>query len=71
MVHSTLQALSGVKDKKLLNHYKQIAERFPIEQDYILANLNHRLADYGLTNKTILNQNIPEQSTKKWYEIWK
>jgi hypothetical protein len=71
VVHSTLQALSGVKDKKLLNHYKQIAERFPIEQDYILANLNHRLADYGLTNKTILNQNSPEQSTKKWYEIWK
>ena len=75
---STLQALSNVKDNRLLEYYRQIAEKFPTEQDYILTNLNHRLAEYGLTNQTILNRNteisinsadiIPK---KKWYEIWK
>lgn len=55
VIHSSLQALSGLKDKRLLACYKDLAEKFPIEQDYILANLNHRLAEYGLTNKTILN----------------
>lgn len=55
VIHASLQALSGLKDKRLLASYKELAEKFPIEQDYILANLNHRLADYGLTNKTILN----------------
>lgn len=55
VVHATLQALSDVKDEKLLEHYKYLAKKFPVEQDYILINLNHRLAEYGLTNKTILN----------------
>lgn len=54
VIHITLQALSDVHDTKLLQHYKQIAEKFPEEEDYILANLNHRLSEYGLTNKTIL-----------------
>lgn len=54
VILSTLQALSGVKDKRLLPHYKQLAEKFPVEQDYILANLNHRLEEYGLTNVTVL-----------------
>jgi hypothetical protein len=49
VVHATLQALSGVKDKKLLPEYKKVVERFPTEQDYILSNLGHRLADMGLT----------------------
>lgn len=57
VVHSTLQALSNVIDDRLLQHYRQIAEKFPTEQDYILVNLNHRLAEYGLTNQTILNKN--------------
>lgn len=49
VVHATLQALSGVKDKRLLPAYKRVLERFPTEQDYILANLTHRLEDMGLT----------------------
>ncbi|MEZ2445599.1 SMI1/KNR4 family protein [Chitinophaga sp. RCC_12] len=49
VVHAALQALSGVKDKRLLPEYKKIAERFPTEQDYILSNLGHRLAEMGLT----------------------
>lgn len=53
VIHSVLQALDGVEDQKLLKHYKVIAEKFPREKDYILANLNHRLKSYGLTNKTI------------------
>jgi hypothetical protein len=53
VVHTALQALVGVEDKKLLKHYKSIAERFPVEQDYILVNLNHRLKPFGLTNATI------------------
>ncbi|WP_242410252.1 hypothetical protein [Flavobacterium sp. Root901] len=57
VVHITLQALDGVKDKRLLKYYKTIAERFPEEQDYVLANLNHRLKDFSLTNKTIKKVN--------------
>ncbi|KQB37340.1 SMI1/KNR4 family protein [Flavobacterium aquidurense] len=53
VIHTTLQALNGVEDKKLLKYYKAIAEKFPVEKDYILANLNHRLKPFGLTNKTI------------------
>lgn len=53
VIHTTLQALEGVKDKRLLKYYKFIAEKFPVEEDYILANLNHRLKPFGLTNKTI------------------
>lgn len=53
VIHITLQALEGIKDKKLLKYYKAIAEKFPVEQDYILVNLNHRLKPFGLNNKTI------------------
>ncbi|MGN7811461.1 SMI1/KNR4 family protein [Flavobacterium sp. 22076] len=53
VVHITLQALEGINNKKLLQHYKNIAVRFPKEQDYILINLNHRLKAFGLTNETI------------------
>ncbi|MGF6847115.1 pimeloyl-ACP methyl ester carboxylesterase [Chitinophaga sp. W3I9] len=49
VVHAALQALSGVKDNRLLPEYKKIAERFPTEQDHILSNLGHRLAEMGLT----------------------
>jgi hypothetical protein len=78
VVHSTLQALTNVKDKRLLEYYRIIAEKFPTEQDYILVNLNHRLADYSLTNQTILIKKVdtPISSAdvnpkEKWYEIWK
>lgn len=78
VIHTTLQALTNIKDKRLLTYYKIIAEKFPTEKDYILVNLNHRLADYGLTNQTILNKNVDTliNSTdsnlkKKWYQMWK
>ncbi|MBF4484259.1 SMI1/KNR4 family protein [Flavobacterium sp. CSZ] len=53
VIHIVLQALNGVEDRRLLKHYKVIAEKFPVEKDYILVNLNHRLKPFGLTNKTI------------------
>lgn len=72
----TLQALSGCKNSILLEHYKNVAERFQFEQDYIITNLNHRLLDYGLTSQSILNNNATrfENSTdnnskKKWHKI--
>ncbi|MBV8251632.1 MAG: SMI1/KNR4 family protein [Chitinophaga sp.] len=49
VIHSSLQALSDIKDKRLLPHYKLVAERFPEETGYILSNLRQRLQTYGLT----------------------
>ena len=46
---TVMQALSGVEDKRLLPYYKQIAKRFPEEKDYVLSNLEYRLASFGLT----------------------
>jgi len=63
VIHSTLQALSGVKDDRLLEHFKKIAEKFPVEQDYILSNLNHRLAEYGLDNQSILKRDAQTDTT--------
>ena len=49
VLHTVIQALSGITDKRLLPYYKQIAKRFPEEKDYILSNLERRLATFGLT----------------------
>ena len=46
---TVMQALSGVEDERLLPYYKAIAKRFPEEKDYILSNLEYRLASFGLT----------------------
>ena len=46
---TVMQALSGVEDKRLLPYYKAIAKRFPEEKDYVLSNLEHRLASFGLS----------------------
>jgi hypothetical protein len=58
-------------------HYKQLAEKFPEEKDYILTNLNQRLADYGLSNKTILDRKVVGAGNgkttlekKKWFRLW-
>lgn len=77
VVRTTLQALAGFKDKRLPEHYKKLAERFPEDQDYILVNLNYRLAEFGLTIPGVLNQSVmpgtsqPPPAKKKWYQIWK
>lgn len=46
---TVMQALSGVEDQRLLPYYKAIAKRFPEERDYILSNLEYRLASFGLS----------------------
>ena len=49
VICTVMQALSGVEDKRLLPYYKAIAKRFPEERDYILSNLEYRLASFGLS----------------------
>ena len=46
---TVMQALSEVTDERLLPYYKAIAKRFPEERDYILSNLEYRLASFGLS----------------------
>ena len=46
---TVMQALSEIDDERLLPYYKAIAKRFPEEKDYVLSNLEHRLASFGLT----------------------
>ena len=46
---TVMQALSEIDDERLLPYYKAIAKRFPEEKDYILSNLEYRLASFGLT----------------------
>lgn len=71
----TLQALDGINDSRLLKHYQSIASRFPKEQDYILCNLNLRLSEFQLTNKSILHIDVDDFYSnyikKKWYQFWK
>lgn len=71
VIHSALQAVNGIKDKKLLVYYKMIAEKFPKEQDYILSNLNQNLKLFGLSTTTIKTIDIDVINEKKWFEFWK
>ena len=49
VLRAAIQALSGITNERLLPYYKAIAKRFPKEKDYILSNLERRLASFGLT----------------------
>lgn len=49
VVRTTLQALDGVNNKRLLLPYKSLLERFPVEQDYILSNLHQQLRKMNIT----------------------
>ena len=49
VLNKVILALSKVKDKRLLPYYKQIAKRFSKDENYILSNLEPRLAYFGLT----------------------
>jgi hypothetical protein len=60
VIHTALQALSGIKDNRLLKYYRQLAECFPEEQDYILVNLNHRLKDFKLDNLSVQKIDVEE-----------
>lgn len=54
VVHASLQALHGVKDRSLLPHYRRVAERYPEERDHVLVNLEHRLKELGTSRATLL-----------------
>ena len=49
VLNKVILALSKVKDKRLLPYYKQIAKRFSKDENYILSNLEPRLASFGLS----------------------
>lgn len=70
VIRTVLQALDGVEDRKLLEHYKSISEKFPEEKDAILSNLNYRLKSFGLNNQTVKEINT-DYKNRKWYEFWK
>ena len=74
VIHASLQALSGIKNEKLLIHYKNIADRFPVQEDYILSNLKHRLSEFNLDLNWI-RKNDPNKTQlktdKKWYQLWR
>lgn len=76
VIHSALQALNGIKDEKLLVHYKMIAEKFPKAEDSILTNLNHNLKIFELSATEIkaLDLNgykMPQSDKRKWFQFWK
>jgi hypothetical protein len=49
VIRSALQGLDGVRDPSLLTHYQRLAQRFPVERDYILSNLERRLAELRMS----------------------
>ncbi len=49
VLRTVIQAISGIKDERLLPYYKQIAKRFSKDEDYILSNLKRALEPFGLT----------------------
>ena len=49
VLRTVIQAISGVKDERLLPYCKQIAKRFSKDEDYILSNLKWALEPFGLT----------------------
>lgn len=54
VVRTTLQALAGLKDRALVPHYRKLAQRFPEEKDYVLTNLDHRLAELKVSRGDLM-----------------
>lgn len=64
IVHTTLQALNGIKDKTLLKAYHKVLLRYPKETNYILVNLKHRLKENGFKNRSdFVKRYKPETDT--------
>jgi hypothetical protein len=45
---TVLQALAGIKDKRLLPLYQKMAEKYPTDEGYVRNNLRHRLKEFGV-----------------------
>ena len=74
VIQSSLHALTGVKDKKLLIHYKNIANKFSDEKDYIMVNLKRRLSEFNIDLDWLRENDlkiIESKKDKKWYQVWK
>ena len=52
VVHAALQALSGVTNRSLYREYYKVAQRYPVEKDHVLVNLNHRLKELGFEGRS-------------------
>jgi hypothetical protein len=48
VVHTTLQALAGIRDKRLLKAYVRVLDRFKTDECHILTNLENRLKEMGI-----------------------
>ncbi len=70
VVHTSLQALSGLKDWQLFNHYREIARRFTKDEHSILTKLNSNLRVFGYDNISILENSESNKVEKKWYRFW-
>ncbi len=74
VVHTTIQALYDIENKKLLKYYKKIALKYLKETDYILCNLKQNLKKYKLSLfkiRRISYEDLEKFSPKKWYQFWK
>lgn len=77
VIVAVLRALYDLYDSSLLAHYKNIAEKFTEEQSPVISSLNLRLAEVGLTNRSILHidpfnykATAPKSNRRKWYQWW-
>jgi hypothetical protein len=52
VVHTVLQALSGIKSDELVDDYLGILKRFKTDEYYILTNLDHRLKELGYKKRS-------------------
>jgi hypothetical protein len=74
VVHAALQALKGLADRSLLPHYRSVAERYPVERDYVLVNLDLRLKELGMTRQMLLQAPVDRleeetQGTGVWRRL--
>lgn len=61
IVHTTIQALEGVKDRVLLKEYFMVIQRYPKEKNCVLINLKNRLKEHGFKNSSdFINRYDPE-----------
>lgn len=51
VVHTVLQALEGVRDRRLLGAYDRVQNRFQTDEHYVLTNLKHRLREIGFLER--------------------
>ncbi len=68
VIHTCIQAMHNIKDKRLLLEYKRLIDKFPVDQNSILINISHWLKDINLTEQQIREMNPEEvrQYEPKW-----